>query len=186
MAGGQAFPSESAAAVLVLDEIEEGFTDLVFEVSADDLGLTDRFFAFPGPIRASLRIGRALQSFNINGTIGWQVAGECCRCLAPVEQALETQFKLLLQRREASEEELEAYADEEEVEIVDPGAREFDLSHRLRDAVAVELPMRIYCREDCKGLCPTCGTDLNTGTCDCADTTADPRWEALARLKDSK
>lgn len=183
MTGRQVAPPEPAPTVLALDEIEEGVTETAFEIGADDLGLTDKFFSFPGPLRIALRIGRGLQTFNIGGTVSLTVTGECCRCLSPVEQPLEAQLQLLLQRREASEDELEAYADEDGVEIVDPGAREYDLSERLAEAVALELPMRVYCRDDCKGLCPTCGTDLNNSTCDCDSATVDPRWEALARLK---
>jgi uncharacterized protein len=54
----------------------------------------------------------------------------------------------------------------------------------LRDAVTLALPLRPLCREDCKGLCARCGNDLNAGPCDCGGDDIDPRWEALAALRE--
>jgi uncharacterized protein len=45
------------------------------------------------------------------------------------------------------------------------------------------VPMKPLCREDCRGLCPTCGEDLNVTACGCAAEAADPRWEALRLLR---
>ena len=102
-----------------------------------------------------------------------------------MEEPLVVAIELLLQRKEASTEELEAVAEEDIVRIVDPGTREFDLRESLRDALSMELPVRVYCDADCKGLCATCGQNLNEAPCECAAETSDPRWEALAKLKNS-
>jgi len=96
---------------------------------------------------------------------------------------LEVEFKLLLQRRHVSEDEREAVAEDEEIEIVDPGARNLDLKDRIRDAVILELPVRIYCSADCNGLCPQCGNDLNQSACSCAEKEIDPRWEGLKNVQ---
>jgi len=54
----------------------------------------------------------------------------------------------------------------------------------VREQILLALPSRRLCREECKGLCPTCGADLNAGRCDCEQREVDPRWSALAELKD--
>jgi len=59
---------------------------------------------------------------------------------------------------------------------------ELDLETWSRDAVAEALPAVILCREDCAGLCPTCGIDRNEASCDCADAPTDSRWDALRGL----
>ena len=46
----------------------------------------------------------------------------------------------------------------------------------------LELPTKVLCKEDCKGLCPKCGKDLNLGSCDCKTKDIDPRWQALSDL----
>ena len=82
-----------------------------------------------------------------------------------------------------TEDEVAAVAEEDEAEIVDPGVKEVDLVERLHDALVLEMPLRIYCKPDCLGLCPRCGEDRNRVACSCADQVDDPRWEVLAQLK---
>jgi uncharacterized protein len=62
--------------------------------------------------------------------------------------------------------------------------RRLDLSSWARDALVVALPDKILCRTDCSGLCPVCGESLNERPHDHADDDADPRWAALAELRD--
>ena len=61
-------------------------------------------------------------------------------------------------------------------------AHELDMRPALREQWLLAVPAFVHCREDCKGLCPTCGTDLNVGACDCAPTT-DSRWESLRNVR---
>ena len=177
--------AEGGHAVLLLNDLEEGASRLEFAISAESLELGDPYFSFVSPIAASVEVVRVLDSFSTSGTVRWRVSGECCRCLAPVEEDLEAPFQVLLQRKGASDDELEALEDQDEVEIVDPGTRKVDLAGRIQDLVLLELPLRVYCRENCKGLCPQCGHDLNSGPCGCQPSAVDPRWEALAKLKNA-
>ena len=126
---------------------------------------------------------RTGQMFGFKGQIAGVAQGECCRCLADVEQPLNAAVELMVQRKEASEDELEALAEEDLIRIIDPGMREFDVREILRDSLALELPMRVYCRPDCKGLCSSCGQNLNNASCGCTADSGDPRWQALAHLK---
>ena len=58
------------------------------------------------------------------------------------------------------------------------------LEHTLREQVLLALPLRSICRDDCKGLCPQCGKNLNEVQCDCVDEVEDPRWSALKEIRD--
>ena len=60
---------------------------------------------------------------------------------------------------------------------------ELDLCEAVQEQVIMALPVRPLCREDCRGLCPVCGADLNEESCTCAEKTVDPRWKALSELK---
>jgi uncharacterized protein len=174
--------TETNAANLVLDDFEEGWTELETPLPAAALDLKDRNLDLSPRVWVRLAVQRFLQTFTVKGTVAFEVNGECCRCLAAVRQLLEAEVKVLIQRREAGADLLEATAEEDDVEIVDPGAKVVDLTGRVRDAVALELPLTVYCREDCKGLCSSCGQDLNAGECGCSQERTDPRWEALAGL----
>jgi DUF177 domain-containing protein len=52
----------------------------------------------------------------------------------------------------------------------------------VHETVVVNVPMVVACRDDCRGLCPTCGTNLNAGSCTCGDA-VDSRWDALRDMK---
>src|SRR5215469_6251135 len=54
----------------------------------------------------------------------------------------------------------------------------------LREQTLLAVPLKVLCREDCKGLCPTCGKNRNVELCACAATTGDPRWEALKDIRE--
>ena len=61
---------------------------------------------------------------------------------------------------------------------------EIDMEEIVRQEVVFNLPVRMVCSEDCKGLCPECGANLNEGPCKCT-VSADPRWSALNKLKNN-
>jgi uncharacterized protein len=56
---------------------------------------------------------------------------------------------------------------------------EVDLRDSLRECAVLGYPQAPVCREDCQGLCPACGSDRNEGTCECEETSVDPRWDGL-------
>jgi uncharacterized protein len=58
-----------------------------------------------------------------------------------------------------------------------------DLTANMREDIILELPQRALCAEDCKGLCPHCGKELNKGSCRCKPSEGDLRWHALDNLK---
>ena len=55
----------------------------------------------------------------------------------------------------------------------------------MREQFYLALPMKPLCRESCRGLCPECGTNLNTGTCSCVREWTDPRLDGLRALRDA-
>ena len=79
---------------------------------------------------------------------------------------------------EAGEEEI----DDPDVYVIDARARELDLRPAVREHWLLAAPAFALCREDCKGLCPTCGADLNAGPCDCPPL-SDSRWDALRNAR---
>lgn len=117
------------------------------------------------------------------GKLSTAIEVECARCLTkstvPVEVTMEEQFPIVdPQALAAAKEEL---ADEEEKDPLFENNL-FDLSEFIRQSVLVQVPIRPLCSDDCKGLCLTCGKNLNEGPCDCpADLDASP-FSALKQL----
>ena len=175
--------SDAPVTEILLNELEEGLAERVFEVDALGLEFEDELFSLPNMARVQLSIDRSIETYSLKGLVTCSVGGECCRCLERIEESLETDFRLLVQRKLASEEELKVVDEEEGVVILDPGAKSLDLKAEIREALVLALPLRIFCTPDCKGLCTQCGANLNQSSCNCSDRRDDTRWAALKELK---
>ena len=73
--------------------------------------------------------------------------------------------------------------DPETVDEEGYSGKEIDLQPAVREQILLSVPPPPLCREDCKGLCPQCGKDLNEGECGCDRTVLDPRWAALKGIQ---
>ena len=169
------------SALLVLDDLAEGPNALSFELRAEELELKDEFFAFPSSVEARIEVRRALSNFKIDGVVTCRIAGECYRCLEELQEGVTARFRLLVQRRQATPEELASAEKDGFIEIVDPGTREFDLRAYIREALILDLPMRIPTL-DADDRCPYCGVDGADEPIAEQEREADPRWAALAQI----
>ena len=142
-----------------------GASDAVWE---DD----DARPAEPG-VTVQGRLSSASQGrFYFSGRIEGTVAMECRRCLTDVAVPVSEEVHLLFAESGSDE------ADEDDVYPIPAGARQLDLAPAIREEWLLAAPAFALCREDCKGLCATCGADRNTGECHCTPVT-DPRWAVL-------
>jgi len=105
----------------------------------------------------------------------------CARCVEPVPMPLSGSFDLIFRPQAADAEAGERAITPDETEIGYYEESGLSLEDVVREQVLLSLPSRTLCKEDCKGLCPRCGQNLNLETCDC-DPVSDPRWNALAGL----
>ena len=106
-------------------------------------------------------------------SVALTLAGPCFRCLGEAELPV----RLSLREYQATKPE----SDDEETEYLDDDR--VDLSAWAHDAIALALPDKILCRDDCAGLCPVCGKDLNVEPHVHAEERTDPRWAKLSELK---
>ena len=124
---------------------------------------------------------------------GW-VAVACGRCVGPVKVPVDdTLFVTFMPSARipaaadddgaATEDGEDAATGEDDLDLYPYDGEEVDLAPLFRDQIILAVPFAPLCSEDCKGLCPVCGTDLNTGSCTCDRAVIDPRWSALKTLK---
>jgi uncharacterized protein len=134
----------------------------------------------PRPSRPVHVVGRlsaaGVGRYYFSGHLDGEVAGECRRCLTDVTTSIDEDVQLLFVEADTEG------ADDPDVFVVDARAHELDLRPALREAWLLAVPALVQCRDDCKGLCPTCGTDLNAEACDCASA-SDSRWDALRNVR---
>ncbi|PZS28355.1 MAG: DNA-binding protein [Pseudonocardiales bacterium] len=130
-------------------------------------------------LHLDLRLESVMEGVLVTGTVTAALEGECSRCLGPVTGEVV-----------ADVQELFAYPDSTTEETTEDGEVSrfegdfLDLEPVVRDAVVLALPLVPLCREDCAGLCATCGERWDELPTDHLHEAADPRWAALAKLQD--
>lgn len=180
-----------------------------FSFSADWDTLAPRVqgMRFAGPIRVegfARRVeeiagrGSGLESVEIDGTIQAQWHTECDRCLAETDMALALPFHACFMPAASScfafadrqdQRDDESLGDDiaslEDEYLYQYSGERVDLTDMVQDEILINLPSRVLCKEDCKGLCPRCGLNRNSGICSCQQITDDEDespMKALAAL----
>jgi uncharacterized protein len=145
-----------------------------------------------GPLKAS---GRAelveehygkhevIKDIRLRGRLSAALELQCARCLEPVPQSIQREFELLYRPLGADAGRDELSVTDAEAEIGYYQGDGLQLEDVLREQVLLALPLKITCREDCKGLCPQCGKNLNQEQCSCSLAVEDPRWAALKEVR---
>jgi uncharacterized protein len=133
-----------------------------------------RYLPVPENVSAELVINRGTSGTTFELSFPVRLHGPCYRCL---EDAV---LDLSIHARE-----YQATSPGESDELRTPylGDNQLRLSDWARDAIAVELPEQILCREDCAGLCAVCGQSLNENPHEHEEEQGDPRWSALEELR---
>jgi len=125
-----------------------------------------------------------INDIRVVGGFTTKVEFACARCLEPIARDVAKDFDLLYrpQGSDAGKEELSVTAVEAEVGYYQ--GEGLQLEDVLREQVLLALPLKAICRDDCRGLCPHCGKNLNLEQCDCAEPIEDPRWSALKDIRE--
>ena len=137
-------------------------------------------------VQGKLRLMRTNRSILVKGALGTDVELTCSRCLGQFDCPLKMNL----------EEEYYPTTDVDTGAPVsvpgEPGCftidehHVLDLTEAVRQYALLAIPMKPLCKEDCAGLCPFCGQNLNRGPCGCPTKAADPRWSELSKLKKEK
>jgi DUF177 domain-containing protein len=133
------------------------------------------------PVRVTGRLspaGVGGERFYFSGHVTGKALDTCRRCLADVATTIDERVQLLFVAEDADE------ADDPDLFVFDPRGRELDMRPAIREQWLLSVPRFALCSEECRGLCASCGADLNTGSCECAPP-ADDRWAGLRAVQKS-
>ncbi|MCA1632804.1 MAG: DUF177 domain-containing protein [Acidobacteria bacterium] len=167
-----------------IDRLAETGESFAHTYGPDELSLEDEYALLKGETHVSGRARRKRDEVSVSGEIKATVEVACDRCAGPVATALEVEFNAAFIPRERAAgvtENVELQEEDLALSYYEDGA--VDVDELVREQILLALPLRQLCREECRGLCPTCGKDLNVGQCSCRQREVDPRWAALADLK---
>lgn len=125
----------------------------------------------------------SIEDIRLDGKFSTSLEFACARCLEPVVEEVSRSFDLLYrpQGSDAGKDEISVTATEAEIGYYQ--GEGLLLEDALREQVLLAVPLKAVCREDCKGLCPQCGKNLNAEQCSCEQGFRDPRWSALEDLR---
>jgi uncharacterized protein len=166
--------------ILDLREFEEFPAQALVHAGPGEIDSNDDRVVQIEKVTAELAVQKTAQEFFCQGRVKARLELECARCLAsyPVEISEDIDFivcsETLVAERDIVDDEDYVYfkGNDLTVDIVEP----------VRQAMVLGLPLKPLCGESCKGLCPSCGANLNKSTCACDTRAADPRWEGLKDL----
>ncbi len=133
-------------------------------------------FAGPAEVDLTLSTTASGQVLAV-GKLKAPLVHECRRCLERVERPFEKQLEFLW-----SADDPLGSDDDGDVRDIEPGSEAIEIGEAVREELVLAAPMYVVCQEECRGLCPHCGTNLNEEQCHCVTTEPDSRWDALRAL----
>jgi uncharacterized protein len=135
------------------------------------------------PVEATLHFSRNPIGVLVRGQITSDLELHCSRCFElftlPISEGFEVQYRGPLGAEVGEEHELAR----EELDVNFLDEARINMQGLVRENVLLTLPAQPLCHEECRGLCPLCGVNLNRGTCPCSSTAIDPRWRSLESLR---
>jgi uncharacterized protein len=145
----------------------------------DEVAQEGDAYRIVAPVTLDFDVLKDKAVFRLVGSVRTALELSCGRCLEafqlPVDAAFDLRYLPAAQMRTEAEREVQ----DEDLDTSYYRDDQIDLNELLREQFYLQLPMKPLCREDCRGLCPQCGTNLNTATCGCAAGWDDPRLASL-------
>jgi len=140
-------------------------------------------FQVVAPVALSFDILKDKEQFHLTGTVRTTLELPCSRCLEPFTSPVDASFDLRYQPHALNTGNDEREIEEDDLSTAFYENDEIDLGQLMREQFYLSVPMKPLCQDDCRGLCPMCGTNLNRGTCACKQDWEDPRLAVLRNLK---
>lgn len=158
--------------------LSEGIHEYRFQVQPGMLELGD-------PFQADVIVDATLEKtggqYFLKAAIVTEGVFDCDRCISRFVARLPSSYQMHYLPEGSAQEQL----DQAEVQIVSTHFSVIDLTDDVRQTILLSVPLKLLCSAECRGLCPTCGANLNIEPCTCSETVGDPRWETLRSLRES-
>ncbi len=136
-----------------------------------------------GDVEFSGETERLNDKAHVRGKVAAEIRVDCTRCLEPVESKFEILFDDVFVDPADAPAEIEVVLGAEELDESIAIDGKIDVAEVVREQILLALPDQVFCKEDCKGLCPKCGSNRNLLDCRCIEDEIDPRWSGLKNLK---
>jgi uncharacterized protein len=166
-----------------LENLEGRKGDFAHVYQPDELNPVDERVRLTAPAAVTGKVRLSGNEVFVSGHVDTRAQIECDRCLQPVEAPVSADFTLDYITGSEYESSEVAELTEAEMSVAVFDGEGLDVDEIVKEQILLAVPTRMLCREDCKGICPECGIDRNTGECSCGADNIDPRWAALKNFK---
>ncbi len=155
--------------------LSNGIHEYHFVSDPSTVGLTENFSS---PVQVDVHVDKAPRQIYLRADIRTAGEFECDRCLDKFTQPINARLSMFYVFDELDTGKFPP----DEVKVISPDTVTIDITNDVREMVALSVPLKLLCREECKGLCPQCGTNWNHGTCNCKAQASNSRWSGLQDL----
>ncbi|MFH1312783.1 MAG: DUF177 domain-containing protein [Candidatus Eisenbacteria bacterium] len=166
---------------LDIGSIPEGTSEMDITVDAAELGVSPEDMCFETPVEIRLKADRNGNDIFLKGKAAVRGVLECGRCLEEYSLVLECPIGVWCVIGASGD--LTDVGERDSVIEVPAGSKYIDLADHVRSELLIVAPFKPLCSDECKGLCPVCGVDLNVDKCSCERDSNDSRWDALKKIK---
>ena len=165
-----------------LEKLEEsGKFSRTYEI--DQLAFDEYELRLIEPVSVEGRIRRKAEEVELRGKLHTKIGVACGRCLKSVELPIDVEFAERFTPAVSWKDEEQHELSEKDLNLAAFDGEAIELDDLVREEIILALPGHVLCDEVCRGLCPTCGADLNAASCDCTSKQIDSRWEKLKDLR---
>jgi uncharacterized protein len=155
------------------------------QVHAPEVFKTDQdAFTVVAPVSLVFDLYKDKDQFRLAGRVKTTLEMPCGRCLEPLQVPVDAPFDLRYRPRAPQQADADREIQEDDFSSAYYDDDTIDLGQLMSEQFYLALPMKPLCQDDCRGLCPQCGANLNRGTCACGTGWEDPRFAALRALQD--
>lgn len=138
---------------------------------------------FLSPVEISLSVVKEFGHICVQGSVGTSVELSCSRCLGRYNSAVSSAFTIYYTQATIDQPEDEVELDGQDLVSATYSGDEIDFSDEIAEQILLELPYKPLCSEECKGLCTSCGVDLNSSDCSCNRNAVSIAFSTLSGLK---
>ena len=162
-------------------QIEPEGSDFHFSETAEEMEISVIGVKFPSPIEVEFNATLTGDEIICQGEVFNEIEIECSRCLELFDMPIKARLQFVVQMIDIPPEK-EDDEDDDDFEIIPKSQTYIDIAQRVRDAIMLNIDLKPLCSENCKGLCPMCGVNLNESECECTPDKSDERWDTLKNL----
>jgi len=171
-------------------EFKKGSEDwskiIELEEGPEALELCAQGASFEQPVKVDLSVSKSGNQLICRGKVKTSVRLECSRCLLVYGEPIISNLDFVVDFGESPIPMNQDRSGEDNYFVADSSSGSFQIDNLVRETIILSLPLKPLCSENCRGLCPICGADLNKSQCGCVKKEIDPRWEKLKNLLGNK